>query len=207
MYKTEAEFSRSLSAKLKEKHMDVTRIESHSTGNGIPDMFVQGLGWDTFLELKNKPKDTVIERSHKINWRPGQQAWMLTYFMKHAKQKCCLTIQACSDGLLIIPHVARYINGEYIGQGITWDELKKINIRMLLRVMSNCVTYNDCKTYREAVNLFMEEEYGTLVEEYSILVDYDPEVLWEADTIDNNFVLAVWQCNLLSLIAQVSHYI
>ena len=199
MYKTEAEFSKALSAKLKKAGIDVTRIESHGTGNGIPDMFIQCGGWDTFLELKNKPKSWAhVSAKHKIDWRPGQQAWLYNYYLKHAKRRCCLTIQACSNGLLIIPHVAKYANDEYVGCGITWDELKHVNLRQMLRVMSNCKTYEDCKTYRQALNMFMEDEYDE--------VDYDPEVLWPAETVDNKFVLEVWQCNLLGIISQLSHY-
>ena len=44
MYKTEAEFSKALTARLRKEHIRVTRIESHGTGNGIPDMFVDGRG-------------------------------------------------------------------------------------------------------------------------------------------------------------------
>ena len=40
MYSNEAMFSRSLSTKLKDAGFGVVTIESHSTGNGIPDMFV-----------------------------------------------------------------------------------------------------------------------------------------------------------------------
>ena len=76
MYKTEHEFSRSFSDRLAKARLMVTRIESHNTGNGIPDMFVCGHGLDTWLELKNDPKLSIKDKQIKVAWRPGQIVWM-----------------------------------------------------------------------------------------------------------------------------------
>lgn len=82
MYKTEHEFNKSLSDRLAKARLMVTRIESHNTGNGIPDMFVCGRGLDTWLELKNDTKLSIKDRAINVAWRPGQIAWMYTYFQK-----------------------------------------------------------------------------------------------------------------------------
>ena len=88
MYRTEAEFSKALTARLRKEHIRVTRIESHGTGNGIPDMFVDGRGVDTFLELKNDPTISIHNKVIKVAWRPGQKAWMFEYFCKHTLKNC-----------------------------------------------------------------------------------------------------------------------
>ena len=65
MYKTEHDFSKSFSDRLAKARLMVTRIESHNTGNGIPDIFVCGRGIDTWLEQC----DVVVNNSmcnHRI---------------------------------------------------------------------------------------------------------------------------------------------
>lgn len=91
MYRTEAEFSRAIITKLKSENIDVTRLESHGTGVGIPDMFIQGNGHDCFLELKNS----------KIVFRPGQLAWHETYYLKHARRKSVITLVSNQFGLRV----------------------------------------------------------------------------------------------------------
>lgn len=99
-YKTEAEFVRYLSGKLKKEHADVQRLESHTTGVGIPDMFIQGYGEDLFVEVKNVPNKTLND-SFKIPWRPGQIAWFYRYVLAHRCVKCGYTICAVADGVII----------------------------------------------------------------------------------------------------------
>lgn len=111
MFSTEKDFARSLSAKLKKHGYNVTRLESHSTGNGIPDMFVQGHGKDIFLELKNCPKVSVLNQYIKIPYRPGQVAWMYDYYLCHLKKKWCKTVIALCDGYLIINNVSGSLSG------------------------------------------------------------------------------------------------
>ena len=62
MYNTEHAFSVAFCSKLKKAGLFVTRIESHGTGNGIPDIFVCGRGLDTWLELKNDPKLSIKDK-------------------------------------------------------------------------------------------------------------------------------------------------
>ena len=51
MYTSEKNFVSAFCRKLRSYKFDVVRLESHCTGNGIPDAFVQGFGFDLFIEL------------------------------------------------------------------------------------------------------------------------------------------------------------
>lgn len=108
-YKTEAEFSRAFSKVLKAHNLFVQRLESGSTGNGIPDMFIQGYGSDLFIENKRVKKDfnpAIIN----IPWRPGQVAWMLLYYKNHLKRKACFTCICFNNCIIFIPIVKPYLN-------------------------------------------------------------------------------------------------
>lgn len=176
MYKTEHEFSKSLSDRLTKAGLMVTRIESHNTGNGIPDMFVCGRGLDTWLELKNDPKLSIKDKVIKVAWRPGQVAWMYTYFQKH-RTKNCLTLVAVSDGILIIPMTATFKDHTvYNPQSISYEDFKWINIWRVLDVMSTYVVTFNCATYLYMLNSFVDEFYPS--------VDYDPECLFNPDMLD-----------------------
>lgn len=178
MYKTEHDFSKSLSDRLVKAGLMITRIESHNTGNGIPDMFVCGKGLDTWLELKNDTKLSIKDKTIKVAWRPGQVAWMYRYFQKHLT-KSCLTVVAVSDGILIIPMTKLFKDNLVQGhKGISYEELKWINIPRVLRAMS---TYwlkcnGDDITYLDMLNTFVDEFYPG--------VDYDPECLFNPDLLD-----------------------
>lgn len=81
---TEKDWSERLTKKLRENKCFVQRIESGSTGRGIPDMFVI-IPNLTPVWIENKivtlDKNTIsriengIECKVKIPWRPGQLAW------------------------------------------------------------------------------------------------------------------------------------
>ena len=178
MYKTEHDFSKSLLDRLAKARLMVTRIESHNTGNGIPDVFVCGRGLDTWLELKNDPKLSIKDKAIKVAWRPGQLAWMYTYFQKHMF-KNCLTLVAASDGIFIIPMTEIYTNHiVYNPNGISYEDLKWIDICRVLTAMS---TYwvkcnDDNRTYLDMLNSFVDEFYPG--------VDYDPECLFNPDMLD-----------------------
>ena len=109
MWDSESKFSTYLHRRLNAEGMYVHRLESHGTGNGLPDMFVMGHGDDFFLELKNDKKMTVAKAKAegiKVDWRPGQQAWALTYRQRHATLeggKLSATIVGVQDGILLIP--------------------------------------------------------------------------------------------------------
>ena len=178
MYKTEHDFSKSLSDRLAKARLMVTRIESHNTGNGIPDIFVCGRGLDTWLELKNDPKLSIKDKVIKVAWRPGQLAWMYTYFQKHML-KNCLTLVAASDGIFIISMTEIFTNHiVYNPNSISYGDLKWIDICRVLTAMS---TYwvkcnDDNRTYLDMLNSFVDEFYPD--------VDYDPECLFNPDLLD-----------------------
>lgn len=122
MYKSEAAFSRALVLNLKRhKHLLVQRIESGETGRGIPDLYLHTKRREVWMELKNKPYDSVYDNTWKIPWRPGQQAWMLRY--KRITGKLCITVVALKDGFLWIPMYKVYtdnvVNINYVGERCT----------------------------------------------------------------------------------------
>ena len=176
MYKTEHEFSKSLSDRLAKAGLMVTRIESHNTGNGIPDIFVCGRGLDTWLELKNDTKLSVKDKVIKVAWRPGQVAWMYTYFQKH-RAKSCLTLVAASDGIFIIPMTATFKDHVvYNPQSIGYEDLKWINICRVLDAMSTYWIKDSDENYLDMINSFVGTFYPG--------VDYDPECLFNPDMLD-----------------------
>ena len=192
MYKTEHEFSKSLSDRLTKAGLMVTRIESHNTGNGIPDMFVCGRGLDTWLELKNDHKLSIKDKMIKVAWRPGQVAWMYTYFQKH-RTKSCLTLVAVSDGIFIIPMTATFKDHiVYNQQGICYEDLKWINICRVLDAMSTYVVTSDCTTYIDMINSFV----GTFYPD----VEYDSECLFNSDMLDEPVNIEVFNSSKLDII-------
>lgn len=191
----EADFSRSLSGRLAKEHIMVTRIESHGTGNGIPDMFVCGRGLDTWLELKADDKYSITDKVIKVDWRPGQQAWALEYFRKHTT-KNCLTLVKVSDGIFIIPMIMTYDKHMvYNPQGISSKDLNKFKLYRILDAMS---TYwfnrNQCAetTYLDMINGFVDDFYPG--------VDYDPECLWNPDLLDVKADIKTFNSSKLDLI-------
>ena len=192
MYKTEHEFSKSLSGRLAKAGLMVTRIESHNTGNGIPDMFVCGRGLDTWLELKNDTKLSIKDKVIKVAWRPGQVAWMYTYFQKH-RTKSCLTLVAVSDGIFIIPMTATFKDHTvYNPQSISYEDFKWINIWCVLEAMSTYVVTSGCTTYIDMLNSFVDTFYPG--------VEYDPECLFNPDMLDEPANIEVFNGNKLDII-------
>lgn len=172
----ESKFSAALVRMFNSSGCSATRIESHGTGNGIPDMYVLGFGSDFWLELKHDPMLRQNMEHIKVDWRPGQQAWMYTYYLQHNKKRLCLTIIKAGKGYYIIPMFTVYREDKVFFP--IW--VKKLDIRMLL-----LLTYKPlCLagfTYRDMLLTFMESWFPN--------VDYDPEVLWNKDSIDE---LAEW---------------
>ena len=111
MWKNEQMFTRFIKTKLALAGYDCYRIESHTTANGIPDMFIIGKGDSNFIEFKNMPAASVHDKSWKVQWRPGQQAFMLKYMLGHSQVyrdikvfKCCWTLCGMKDGYIAILH-------------------------------------------------------------------------------------------------------
>lgn len=191
----EAEFSRSLSGKLVKEHIMVTRIESHGTGNGIPDMFVCGRGLDCWLELKANERYSITDKVIKVDWRPGQIAWMLEYFRKHTT-KCCLTLMRVSDGIFIIPMIMNYKEHMvYEPQAVAIDDIRKVKLYRVLDAMCHYwfnKNMTQDTTYLELINGFVDYFYPG--------IDYDPECLWNPDLLDSKADLKVFNSNKLDLI-------
>lgn len=103
MYAKESDFSKALLASLKTKGAWCTRIETGSTGQGVPDIFIVTNKLCRWLELKNNSKDLVeeyITTSKKICYRPGQLAW---HYMYHTKtEQDVFLILACKNGYIIL---------------------------------------------------------------------------------------------------------
>lgn len=197
MYDTENDFSTFLTTKLSKLGMRATRFESHGTGNGIPDMFIDGYGFDTFIELKNDKKYSIKDKVIKVHWRPGQQPWMYEYFLKHKHSKCCLTVVACTDGWFVIPMTQIFKNNTVYNAdnfGINYKDLKNVTLGRLFHLMSTHFALID--TYRNAiiamVNKFWRFSDGTTV-------DYDPDVLWNKQTIDDTFDASVFESAKLEM--------
>ena len=192
MYKTEHEFSKSFSDRLAKARLMVTRIESHNTGNGIPDMFVCGMGLDTWLELKNDTKLSIKDKQIKVAWRPGQIVWMYTYFQKHLT-KCCLTLVAVSDGIFIVPMISAFKDHIVLNpQSISYEELKWINIPRVLGAMSTYWLKGSDENYLDMINSFVDEFYPG--------VDYDPECLFNPDMLDKTANIEVFNSGKLDII-------
>ena len=192
MYKTEHDFSKSLLDRLAKARLMVTRIESHNTGNGIPDIFVCGRGLDTWLELKNDPKLSIKDKVIKVAWRPGQLAWMYTYFQKHMF-KNCLTIVAASDGIFIIPMTEIFTNHiVYNPNSISYEDLKWIDICRVLTAMSTYWVKDSDENYLDMLNSFVGEFYPG--------VDYDPECLFNPDMLDKTANTEVFNNGKLDII-------
>ena len=172
----ESKFSAALVRKFNSSGCNVTRIESHGTGNGIPDMYVLGFGSDFWLELKHDPKLRQSMEHIKVDWRPGQQAWMYTYYLQHNKKRLCLTIIKAGKGYYIVPMFMVYREDTVFFP--IWVEKLDIRMLWLLTHKPLCLTGF---TYRDMLLTFMETWFPD--------VDYDPEVLWNKDNIDE---LAEW---------------
>ena len=119
MWENEQKFSRYLIQRLKNEGFICNRIETHGTLNGMPDMFVQGHGMDTFIELKNMKKSSVNDERFKISWRPGQVAWATVYRNTHTYNvngfsitRCSWTFISCHDGIIALPMCSNFMLNE-----------------------------------------------------------------------------------------------
>ena len=100
MYKNESSFSKAFIKTAKKYFSLVQRIETGSTGVGVPDIYAVGSCGEQWFELKNAPKQSITQKMFTVDWRRGQQNWARLY--KNACKKCVVTIMACSDGFVII---------------------------------------------------------------------------------------------------------
>lgn len=161
----ESEVSRRFINKLNMTGYQVTRVESHGTSVGIPDMFVQGHGHDLWIELKVLDKDWEYDKGYKIPWRPGQQAWASQYYRMHAYLKCTLTVIRFNNGVYVIPMDRLYQNSMCKPIPFSIDYMHELTLRY--------DTYEAAKTFRDQIyyvcNKFDQDGQ----------IDWDPEVLFD----------------------------
>lgn len=99
-YSNEAAFSKAVCRHLRSKGYFVQRIESGSTGRGIPDIFtITPTGIPMWVELKRVHGKC---RRCAIPWREGQQAWLLEVSVRYKMQ--CVTLVAFDDCICCISH-------------------------------------------------------------------------------------------------------
>lgn len=103
MYRSEAAFSEVFVSFLRTHGYMVQRIESESTGDGIPDIYAVRNRKHYWIEAKNMPTTDTPTRSLKVAWRPGQQAWAQAY--RHFSGEHSYTVVAMKKTIAIIPMV------------------------------------------------------------------------------------------------------
>lgn len=151
MWESEQKFSHYLIQRLKNEGFICNRIETHGTLNGMPDMFVQGNGMDTFIELKNMKKVSVNDERFKVSWRPGQVAWATVYRNTHACSvngfdiiRCSWTFIGCSDGIIALPMWSNFMLNEVNTSDIKYVIGKYTKIKDILMSHSQLVMPSTC---------------------------------------------------------------
>lgn len=146
MWESEQKFSRYLIQRLKDEGFVCNRIETHGTINGMPDMFVQGHGIDTFIELKNMKKVSVNDERFKVPWRPGQVAWATVYRNTHTYNvngfditRCSWTFIGCNDGIIALPMWSNFMFNEVNASDIRYTIDKCTKIKDILMAHSQLV--------------------------------------------------------------------
>lgn len=180
MYRTERGFVKAFTAKLRNAGFVVNRIESEGTGVGTPDLFVQGHGFDVWIECKNKPKASIYNKFWRIPYRPGQLAWAGTYQNTHINGldgvgKVSLTVVAMLDGVLVAQTnwmsdiITQKRNDQFAYALFSWNDWKKVNkktLHDLLLCMSQRLTLQprtvDCTWIDFFATYTGLRRYGTL---------------------------------------------
>ena len=180
-YDSESKFVEALNLQLIQEGFVPVRIESHSTGNGIPDLFVQGHGTDFWVECKNV-KENYDGFAAVVKWRPGQQAWMKVYAQAHKGVKIGVTLSSYKNGLVIIPHYKVFeCNTVPDAWFIKWEDVNRVwtKIGYFLAAIARPVKYDSLElaglSPRIMLNKFMDKFPG---------YDYDPETVIPAEFID-----------------------
>ena len=151
MWESEQKFSHYLIKRLKDEGFTCNRIETHGTLNGMPDMFVQGHGMDTFIELKNMKNISVNDERFKVQWRPGQVAWATIYRNTHMHDvngfdttRCSWTFIGCSDGIIALPMWSNFMLNEVNLFDIRYTIDRCTKIKDLLMAHSQLVMPSLC---------------------------------------------------------------
>lgn len=107
-YCNEAAFSKAVCAHLRKQNWFVQRIETGSTGRGVPDIYAISPDRQAmWLELKRVHINAKGRHQIVVPWRPGQQAWL------HQVTKMgqtAMTLIACNDCIVMARHWHLYKN-------------------------------------------------------------------------------------------------
>lgn len=110
-YRSEGHFSQALLRSWKTRALGykAQRIESPSMGRGIPDLFVETPDYSYWIELKRE-KSSFLRAVGQIyiDWRDGQQNWMLEKYIASGRKRPCFTFVAFDDCIIAIPMNKRY---------------------------------------------------------------------------------------------------
>lgn len=101
MYRSEQAFSKSFLTMIKKHCGIVQRIESGTTGRGIPDIYCRFQSVEQWIELKNDNRQSIYNAVYEIHWRPGQRGWHYEYYT--VSGRVVLTICAMRDGYVVVP--------------------------------------------------------------------------------------------------------
>lgn len=104
---SEAKLSRDVCSFLRKNGFFYQRIESASTGVGIPDLVIVVKGGCIFVELKDTSNYFTGSDIH-VDWRVGQVSWAYNYFVHSGKTT--FTLLRSGDGCYLIPMKKRYTN-------------------------------------------------------------------------------------------------
>lgn len=151
MWESEQKFSQYLIGRLKDEGFICNRIETHGTLNGMPDMFVQGHGMDTFIELKIMKKVSVNGERFRVPWRPGQVAWATVYRNTHMHNvngfgitRCSWTFIGCSDVIIALPMWSNFMLNEVNASDIKYIIDRQTKIKDILMAHSQLVMPSLC---------------------------------------------------------------
>lgn len=112
-YRSEAEFSAALLRSWRNRNLGykIQRVESPTTGRGIPDLFIETSDYSYWIELKREKIEFFKSRGPiTIGWRENQQTWMLEKYIASGRKRPCFTFVAFDDCIIAITMNKRYRN-------------------------------------------------------------------------------------------------
>ena len=102
-YKHEAAFSKALCTMLRRHGWFVQRIETGTTGRGVPDIYsVSPERIPVWLELKRVHAIVHSRDTITVPWREGQQAWLMNIVKQY--DQLAYTLVCCDNVILRITH-------------------------------------------------------------------------------------------------------
>ena len=111
----EKDFVNKIRGKLKKENSRSYCIETGTTIVGFPDLFVM-TGLDDYL-IEVKITNKKLSAEMVIPWRPGQQAWMLEYYLRHKRCKNAWTFVMTADKHYIFIPMIKIYNDNKIDLG------------------------------------------------------------------------------------------